>query len=302
MTVTVTNDGSADLTLGTAGFSGADPEMFSKDDDTCSDATLTPGTPSCTIDVTFEPGTAGPASAQLDIPDDTALGTRTVLLSGNGITLTSEVTITTSAKAVAFGKSVQVTANLAAHEDTTNQQLTIFATPFGGTKTPIETGDVDSNGDLSFTYKPTKKTTFEASFDGDGSYTPATSGQVDVDVVARVVGRLARFDARSGRYKIYGFTSACPRQHRRCPTYAVSVSPNHAGKKVSFVLQLFASGRWQTATTVDGRLGPKSTRVEIFVYKNASIVGLPTRVRVRFGGDADHLGRTSKWSYFKVVR
>jgi hypothetical protein len=81
----------------------------------------------------------------------------------------------------------------------------------------------------------------------------------------------------------------------------VKVSPNHRGKKVSFELQLYASGAWRTALTVGGRLGPKSTRIELFIYRNASIVGLPTRVHVRFGGDADHIGRTSNWSYFKVV-
>jgi hypothetical protein len=299
-TVTVTNDGTQNVTFGTAGFSGTDEAAFAVHDDLCSGATVAP-TQTCTMGITFQPEGEGGANAQLDLPDDTARGARAVPLTGTGIFLTTQVTLTTSAKSISFGKTVKVTAHLVDHLDTTSKELSIYATPYGGTKKLIASGDVNGDGNLSVTYTPSRKTTFGATFAGDATYLSASSATKVVNVAVRITGTLTHFDSRAGKFRIYRYTANCPKHHRGCPTYAVKVSPNHAGKLVTFVLQLYASGAWRTALTVGGRLGPRSTRVEIFIYRNASVVGLPTRVHVRFGGDADHLGRTSPWSYFKVV-
>jgi hypothetical protein len=301
-TVTVTNDGTQDVTFGTVGLSGTNAAAFTVQDDLdlCSLATVAPAQ-TCTMGVTFHPDAAGGANAQLDLPDDTARGARNVPLTGTGTILTTQVTLKTSAKSVSFGKSVKVTAHLADHLDTTSKELSIYATPYGGAKKLIASGDVNGDGNLSVTYTPTKKTTFGATFAGDATYQSASSATKIVGVAVRISGTLTHFDSRSGKFRIYDYTANCPKHHRGCPTYAVKVAPNHAGKQVMFVLQLYSSGAWRTALSVGGRLGPRSTRVEIFIYRNASVVGLPTRVHVRFGGDADHLGRTSPWSYFKVV-
>jgi hypothetical protein len=301
ITVTVSNDGSEGLTLGTAGLSGSGAAMFAAENDTCSSAMLAPAS-TCTIDVTFHPDSAGATTAQLDLPDDTVRGARNVPLMGTGTFLTTQVTLKTSAKAVDFGKSIKVTAHLRDHLDTTSKQLFIYGTPYGGGTKLIKSGAVNSHGNLSVTFTPTKKTTFVAKFKPDGTYLATTSTPKVVGVAVRVTGKLTRFDARSGKYKIYRYTSNCTNHGRGCPRYTAKVAPNHRGKRVSFILQLFADGSWHTVLSFRDRLNARSMRTEIFVYRNARIVGFPTRVRVTFEGDADHLGDTSEWDYFKVVR
>ena len=112
---------------------------------------------------------------------------------------------------------------------------------------------------------------------------------------------MAGYDGTSGRYRLYRYTSRCPGAHRGCPVFAVKLTPNHAGSPVFVTLQLHYRGSWHTASTTKFKLNAKSKAAIVFVYRDRGIIGIPTRVRVEFDGDADHLGRTSSWSYFKVI-
>ncbi len=84
--VTVKNDGTANLTIGTVTLGGANPNQFRKRpaDDVCSGKTLAPAQ-SCTVGVRFRPTSAGAKSATLNIssndPDENLV---TVALSGTG--------------------------------------------------------------------------------------------------------------------------------------------------------------------------------------------------------------------------
>ncbi|HDL20814.1 MAG TPA: choice-of-anchor D domain-containing protein [Nitrospirae bacterium] len=81
-TVTVTNDGNADLTIGTVNTIGA---PFGIVNDTCSARTLTP-TVTCTFNVRFAPSTTGSFNNTLDIPsDDPDENPVTVSVSGTGV-------------------------------------------------------------------------------------------------------------------------------------------------------------------------------------------------------------------------
>ena len=83
-TVTVTNDGNADLVLFSVGVANALAPPFSLVNDNCSDQTVAP-TASCTIGVRFEPTAAGTFSGTFDIPsNDTADPTVLVSVSGTG--------------------------------------------------------------------------------------------------------------------------------------------------------------------------------------------------------------------------
>jgi hypothetical protein len=77
---TVSNSGSAPLTLGT--LSTGTP--FALGADTCSDATLLPGV-SCTVDVTFTPTGLGAVSGLLVVPSNAATTPDSALLSGTGV-------------------------------------------------------------------------------------------------------------------------------------------------------------------------------------------------------------------------
>jgi hypothetical protein len=203
---------------------------------------------------------------------------------------------------VRFGNGVRLAAHLGSFDETISKVLKILATPYGGTPTLVRSGEVNASGDLTARFVPTRKTTFVATFPGDDLFKPATSKSKTVQVIARVTGKLSNFDAKSGKYKLYRYTADCTNHGRGCPRYTAKVAPNHHGKRVSFILQLFADGSWHTVLSFRDRLNARSMRTEIFVYRNARIVGFPTRVRVMFEGDADHLGDSSEWNYFKVVR
>jgi hypothetical protein len=84
--VTVTNQGTANLVLGTLSLGGANPGDFRKPAaaDLCSTRTLGPGQ-SCTVGVKFRPGSAGAKSASLLVPsNDPDQPTASVSLSGTG--------------------------------------------------------------------------------------------------------------------------------------------------------------------------------------------------------------------------
>jgi len=69
LTVTVTNDGAADLNVSAIDIGGADAAQFSVDSETCTGQAVAPGS-SCEITVLLDPSTTGVFLASLDITSD----------------------------------------------------------------------------------------------------------------------------------------------------------------------------------------------------------------------------------------
>jgi N-acetylneuraminic acid mutarotase len=83
--VTMTNNGTVNLTLGGVTFGGANINQFSKAADKCSRKTLAPGA-SCTVDLRFKPTTAGLKTGTFIIPsNDPDENPVSVPLSGTGV-------------------------------------------------------------------------------------------------------------------------------------------------------------------------------------------------------------------------
>lgn len=84
-TVTVTNSGGTDMSVGASAFSftGSNPGAFGTANDGCSGTTVTAGT-SCQVDVTFSPGSAASYSAVLNMASDSPTSPDTVGVSGTG--------------------------------------------------------------------------------------------------------------------------------------------------------------------------------------------------------------------------
>jgi TolB protein len=81
-TVTITNNGTADLTIGTISITGTDADRFSKQNDYCSEQTLGPDN-SADLEVVFRPDTTSSYSATLSIPcNDPDEGLITIPMSG----------------------------------------------------------------------------------------------------------------------------------------------------------------------------------------------------------------------------
>ena len=211
------------------------------------------------------------------------------------------VTLAVSRHRARFKEAVTVTARLL-DEVTTNGVVSIYATPYGGSPSVLVSGAVDANSALTKVVHLAKRTTFYASWAGDVEH-PAggLTDPITVRVFPRLRTALTHFDSKSGRYHLYDYSTSCTNHGRGCPTYAVKLTPSHAGQNLHFHLDLFYKGRWRAALRFKRELPSDGKLIERFVYGNASIVGFPTRVRAFFDGDADHLPVQARWSYFKIV-
>ena len=82
---TVTNNGTADLVIGSITTGGTNSSDFTKVGDTCSGQTIIPYS-TCTVGATMTPSGPGTESASISIPSNTT--TANIYMSGNGITQT----------------------------------------------------------------------------------------------------------------------------------------------------------------------------------------------------------------------
>ncbi|MFH1654412.1 MAG: choice-of-anchor D domain-containing protein [Pseudomonadota bacterium] len=82
-TVTLTNSGTADLSVDSVVISGEAADSFTKNDD-CHQKTLSSGS-SCEIDIAFGPAEAGDQTALLQIDDNTSTTPQTISMDGTGL-------------------------------------------------------------------------------------------------------------------------------------------------------------------------------------------------------------------------
>jgi urease beta subunit/alpha-D-ribose 1-methylphosphonate 5-triphosphate synthase subunit PhnH len=87
--ITVSNTGTAPLTVGTPTLAGTNPGDFAISSNGCTAAIA--ANASCTISVTFQPAAMGSRAGTLQIPSDASNGTRSVSLSGTGIAAVASV-------------------------------------------------------------------------------------------------------------------------------------------------------------------------------------------------------------------
>ncbi len=121
-TVTVTNDGSADLILGQVAGADQLAAPFSVENDLCSIQTLVPAA-SCTFMVRFAPTVAGPFTDSLDIPsDDPDENTVTVTVAGTATPPVPDITVTDS---VAPNNDLQVPFGNVTEGTSSDQTVTV---------------------------------------------------------------------------------------------------------------------------------------------------------------------------------
>jgi hypothetical protein len=215
--------------------------------------------------------------------DGTHAGTSTrVVLKVTGLATT--VSITSSAGPYAYGAKPLVVAHLGT---TKVRTLSIYAQPYGGTKTRLKTGTVDSHGNLAVYYTITRRTTFTATFAGDDTYEPRSASKALL-AHARVAETLYGGYATSGSYRLF-HTSVDP-------ALLVTVAPNNAGSCVSFVAQYYASGSWHTGASLScGTLDGNSQDGASYVTNAPA--GTKFRLRATFLGSARNVATTGPWKY-----
>jgi Abnormal spindle-like microcephaly-assoc'd, ASPM-SPD-2-Hydin len=165
--VTLTNAGTAAMTISSIGFAGASPGDYTQTS-TCpvSPSTLAAGS-SCNVSVSFAPTAAGTRTANLAITDDASASPQTVALTGTGAAGTSTVTLTpttlTFASQAVGTTSASQTSTL---RNTGTGPLTIASIAIAGTNSgdypqtttcPISPSTLAVNAacTISVTFKPT---------------------------------------------------------------------------------------------------------------------------------------------------
>jgi hypothetical protein len=109
-TVTVTNNGTANLTISTATLGGTNAADFAISTDTCSGATVHANN-TCSVGLTFTPAAAGPRTASLTFADDAAGSPQAITLSGAGSNPQPNLTSSSPSSALAGAGALTLTLN-----------------------------------------------------------------------------------------------------------------------------------------------------------------------------------------------
>jgi hypothetical protein len=210
------------------------------------------------------------------------------------------ISLTVDRKTISAGQTVHLTAHLGHWY--TNRTLSIYATPYGGTKKLVASGEVGSGGRFFASSQRYKRTTFVAEYTGDSRYLPETSKPVVVQVHVVTNGSLSRYYGSSGGYRLFHYHSSCPGpRHKGCPPFTGTVAPNEAGEPLGFTLQAYSAGSWHTVSSAKESIDPDGSKTIVWIYAGQSVKGIPLRCRASYSGDASHLGDAGPWRYFKVT-
>jgi hypothetical protein len=214
------------------------------------------------------------------------------------------VTLSVGTHLVAVGQQVRLVAHLSNCLD--GCALMIYQTPYGGSKTLIASGHVDANKNLATPATMNRNSTFVAAFAGDSRWLPANSNVVKVNAHVLIYDFLQQggyhgyYDTRNG-YRLFHYHPACAQDGLRCPMFHGEVTPPLEGAHLSFALQAYSGGRWQTIATTIATVGGDGVASVIWRYLDGSVRGVPLRTRSWFKGNNAYAAYTGKWRYFKVV-
>jgi hypothetical protein len=197
----------------------------------------------------------------------------------------TSTSVSLSATKVQYNHAVTIKAHV---NGTKTGTVSIYAKPYGDTKTLVKTGSLNSSGNFSASFRAKKKTTFTAEFNGNDSHaTSASSGKVvAVHALAKVV-MAGYYDQKSG-YKLY---------HRG--TYPQSIGdllPAHFGAKLKFVVQCYCFGSWRKVASDTFAADSGSVWAQFVSTSRGTY-----RIHTVFGGDAQNLADTSPWAFFKIT-
>ncbi len=219
-------------------------------------------------------------------PGDGTLSFRAIV-SPTAVLKATSTSLAVSATKVRYGGRVRLTAHLTGARAGT---ISIYARPYGGEKTLVRAGSVNSYGNFSASYAMKRKTTFTAEYSGTDTRAASTSTGKVVAVHAIATIRMINHYGTSGKYRLY--------HAGRYPDAVGAVTPNHAGLNLRFVAQSYYAGAWRT---VASDAFPLEFDSRVFAYLISTTRGT-YRMRTVFAGDADHLGDISPWAYLQITR
>jgi hypothetical protein len=185
---------------------------------------------------------------------------------------------------VTFGQTTTLSATL--HGGTASSYVIFEWKGNDGEWHALDVAAAGSDGVAHLKVKPSAETRYRAEFLATPNRAGSVSSALTVQVHAVMIGKMIGNGTKSGRYTVY----------RCCSAYFyVKIRPPHPGVKWTAAVQYYGNGKWRP-------LGKGTYRIErdgdAAIYLNA-VAGYRYRVRGHFDGDADHLGATTKWNYFR---
>jgi len=195
----------------------------------------------------------------------------------------TSVSLATSDTVVKYGSSTTLKATL--HGGAATSVVAFDRRTSSGWK-QIGTAEVGGDHVGTLTVSPSGLSRYRAVFDATASRKGSVSDTVTVEVRAVLENRMIGKGATDGRYKVY----AC------CTAYFyVNLKPPHPGSKWVATVQYLGKRSWKP-------LGQATYKFErdgdAAIYLNA-VTGYRYRVRGHWAGDANHLGATGSWQYFR---
>jgi WD40 repeat protein len=187
----------------------------------------------------------------------------------------------------AYGATATVTAHLDGVAD--SRTLSIYAQPYGGTKTLLKSAVTDPARHLVTTYVMRTKTVFSVAFAGDARYAPA-SAQLSRTVHARIAEHASGYYATSGSYKLFHATSSA--------IVTAHVTPSKGGQCVRVRRQVYQLGIWKTVSATC-YIADATSSVRASIH---AVIGAHYRVRAEFAGDARNVATSGAWLYLRFTR
>jgi hypothetical protein len=224
----------------------------------------------------------------------------TVRVLTNPIVPASSLTLKTSAGVVRYHGRVKITVHLGGTH--TNRSVRIYKTPYGGSRTLLATVTVGASGSATVTSPAlSRRTTFQAEYDGDATSAATTSANVGVKVRALISVSQSNYYAVSHGYHLYHYRAGCWSGSAPCPALLGRIRPATGGVAMTFVMQRHTSSGWVTAVKGPATTNAKGYAKAIFRYRGSAFIGLSMRAHVTWGGNKANLGGKSAWSYVRIT-
>jgi hypothetical protein len=199
------------------------------------------------------------------------------------------LTLSTDHSTYTYHSTVHVTAHLGASYK--NHSVTIYETPYGGSKTTLRTATIDSHGDVTTSFLGSVSTTVSVSYFGDEIYAPRTITTL-IKVAAWISTELAGYYKTSGSYHIFHQADG--------GAMGATIHPDAAVKDrhVWFITQVDKDGKWESAISPLEQF-TSSTGFASIGFDGKTGYGF--RTEVVFYGDGANAGYTSAWNYFQFT-
>jgi hypothetical protein len=190
----------------------------------------------------------------------------------------------TGDKAIVYGDDTVLTATLRGIDEA---EVSFFEIRPSGAERLLATKPVNRQGKAKLIVSPSANTRYIARFE-ESDVAKESTDSLLVKVSVFTTGKMTHYSYKSGGYAVYD----CCRSY-----FWFKVAPNHAGKAVKVMLQVYLSGAWRSYDPWSFKLKPNST-AEIFIDVNGG-TGYRFRVKACMPKHADHLGDCSPKVYFR---